>query len=516
MGEVRTFLSPAPRVRLVQAFRAPLDNAVATARTCYSSRGIVEAEDVARRPEARDRLVASVYAAGHHTTLQHAHFQFTLENVSRQFLWSFLHAHPFYNSEQVSQRYVEVSGSGYAVPPLAGEALRCYVETIERQVATYRQLGEALVPWAAREYFARFPARRRGEQWQREVRKRAQEAARYVLPVATFAYLYHTVSGLTLLRYWRLCQQYDAPLETRLVVGEMVRLLLEHEPAYRAFLEEPLALEVQPEAEWLAMPPVGGASLIEEFDASLAGRRSLLVGRKPENEALVAQAVREVLGRGRAQLSDDDAIALALDPSRNRLLGETLNLTTLSKLGRTLAHASYSFRKKLSHAADCQNQRHRLTPASRPLLVAHLRDQPDFIRPAIVEEHEQARALFDESMRRTWAAIAALRRLGVSPEFACYLLPNAVAVRFTESADLIGLHHKLRSRLCYNAQEEIWRASLDEASQIRALEPRLGCFLQPPCALRRMAGARPLCPEGERYCGVSVWRLDLEEYQRVI
>ena len=38
--------------------------------------------------------------------------------------------------------------------------------------------------------------------------KRVYEAARCILPVATHAHLYHTVSGLTLLRYHRLCGQY--------------------------------------------------------------------------------------------------------------------------------------------------------------------------------------------------------------------------------------------------------------------------------------------------------------------
>src|SRR5438067_5801862 len=94
------FLSGAPVVRLVNAFAAPFDNAVATARTCYSSR-VISVEDVAAKPDLRDRIARSTYQAGHHTILQHAHFQFALENVSRQFLWSFLHAHPFYNSEQV-------------------------------------------------------------------------------------------------------------------------------------------------------------------------------------------------------------------------------------------------------------------------------------------------------------------------------------------------------------------------------------------------------------------------------
>jgi len=107
------FSSPPPKVRLVNAFERPFENVVATARTCYSSKGIVTEDQASARPERRDALAKSIYAAGHHTTFQHAHFQFAIENVSRQFLWSFLHSHPFYNSEQVSQRYVEVrSGKG--------------------------------------------------------------------------------------------------------------------------------------------------------------------------------------------------------------------------------------------------------------------------------------------------------------------------------------------------------------------------------------------------------------------
>src|SRR5437867_8572296 len=110
--EMRAFRSAPPGVVLVNGFERPYDNAVATARTCYSPRGIVTAEEVAglhiqepdkrqRAEDRRDALARDIFEAGHHTTLQHAHFQFALNNVSRQFLWSFLHAHPFYNSEQV-------------------------------------------------------------------------------------------------------------------------------------------------------------------------------------------------------------------------------------------------------------------------------------------------------------------------------------------------------------------------------------------------------------------------------
>lgn len=529
------FLSPPPRVRLVDAFARPFDGVVAAARTCYSPKGIVSVEDVAgdalgdpaereRKRERRDALARDVYAAGHHTTFQHAHLQFTLENVSRQLVWSFLHAHPHYNSEQTSQRYVEVKPGRYAVPALAGEALEVYRACCEMQTAAYRRLGDALVPRAARAFFATFRGRAsQPARWEKAIRKRALEVARYALPVATFTTLYHTVPAVTLLRYRRLAATFDAPAEQRLVVEAMTEELLRHDPSYAAVLEEPIPLEETPEhalaARLFSAPRPdrpGDGSFRARFDASLDGRVSRLVDRKSRNEELLAEAVREVVGVTPEALSDDDAIALAVDPAANRLLGESLNLTEHGKLSRALHHPAYTFRKKLSHTADSQDQRHRTTPASRPTLHAYLSDEPDYVTPMLLEEPGEARTIYDETMARTWEAIARLGALGVPDEFRAYLLPNAVALRFTESADLAGLRHKLAMRLCWNAQEEIWRASVDEAEQVREVEPRIGRWLLPPCGLRARAGARPICPEGERFCGVLVWKQDLTAWRRLL
>jgi thymidylate synthase ThyX len=119
-------------------------------------------------------------------------------------------------------------------------------------------------------------------------------------------------------------------------------------------------------------------------------------------------------------------------------------------------------------------------------------------------------------MERAWDGIGCLEKQGVGAEFASYLLPNAVAVRFTESADLLNLHHKFAMRLCFNAQEEIWKASVEEALQIRAVHPRIGKWLLPPCGLRSGAKRQPPCPEGERFCGVPVWKKYISEYKRLI
>jgi thymidylate synthase ThyX len=124
--------------------------------------------------------------------------------------------------------------------------------------------------------------------------------------------------------------------------------------------------------------------------------------------------------------------------------------------------------------------------------------------------------LYQNSIERSWKSYAKLRTLAMKQEFCEYMLPNATNIRFTESSDLLSLHHKHAMRLCYNAQEEIWRASVDEAEQIRKIHPMIGKYLLPPCGLRDLAHVRPICPEGERYCGVKVWKIDLNEYERVI
>jgi len=516
------FASPAPRVRLVHAFDRPFENVVATARTCYSAKGIVTEDQASARPDRRDALARSIYDAGHHTTFQHAHFQFALENVSRQFLWSFLHSHPFYNSEQVSQRYVEVRPGMFAVPPMGALEREIFERQARRQQDAYHRLTELLTPLAAERYFALFPGRTRGDGRRRfagAIQKRAQEIARYVLPVATFAYLYHTVSGVTLFRYWRLCDSFDAPAEQREVVGQMIDEVLRHDPLYAAVLQDPLPLEQTPEFaifQSLAERRPADAAFRREFDRELAGRVSRLVDWKANNEEILASSVREVLGLPRAAMTDDDAIRLVLDPSQNRLLGETLTLTTQGKLSRAMFHPSYTFRKKLSHTADSQDQRHRMTPGSRPALPAYLTEEPDYVVPMLVGEVPEAESLYRATMEETWSAVARLRERGVSDEHAAYLLPNAVAIRFTESADLLNLHHKYAMRLCYNAQEEIWRASLDETQQIREVNPRIGPWLLPPCTLRHLAQVRPVCPEGERFCGVVVWRQDASGYARTL
>ena len=105
-----------PRVTLRNAWAHPFDSAIAAARTCYAPR-LIGPEEITDKQ--RLNIGAATFYSGHHTVYQHAHFEFGLENISRQFVWSFLHAHPFYNSEQQSQRYVRLDRAQAYIPPVS-------------------------------------------------------------------------------------------------------------------------------------------------------------------------------------------------------------------------------------------------------------------------------------------------------------------------------------------------------------------------------------------------------------
>src|SRR5579862_3190250 len=133
----------APRVTLRNAFAQPFDSAIAAARTCYASRLITPAEITEKQ---RTTIGAATFYSGHHTVYQHAHFEFGLENVSRQFVWSFLHAHPFYNSEQQSQRYVRLDRAQAYIPDMSNlfGATEIFERAVTRAWDAYRRLTALL------------------------------------------------------------------------------------------------------------------------------------------------------------------------------------------------------------------------------------------------------------------------------------------------------------------------------------------------------------------------------------
>jgi thymidylate synthase ThyX len=182
-----------------------------------------------------------------------------------------------------------------------------------------------------------------------------------------------------------------------------------------------------------------------------------------------------------------------MNPARNRYRLDVLNVSYHSPLMRALHHATYVFEKKLSHTADSQDQRHRMVPASRPLMTFADTTSPDYITPRLIAANPRAKAVYDEAMLEAWATKNELLSLDVPLEFALYVLPNAKTLRFIESGSLLALLHKWTMR------------TMDEISQVRSAHPRIGRHIGPPCVIRNGL-ISPRCTEGTHFCGVPVWR----------
>jgi len=507
-----------PRVTLRNAFSHPFDSAMAAARTCYSAR-LVTADEITDKQ--RLNIGAATFYSGHHTVYQHAHFEFGLENISRQLVWSFLHAHPFYNSEQQSQRYVRMDKAQAYIPPTSlffDEASRAiYESAIARAWAYYRELSAVLVSDARNIlndiwHIGPMSHPKRIQKIERSAEKRSIEIARYVLPIAAFTTMVHTLSGIVLHRLWRMCSASDTPSEARAVIGEMVAQVRQLDSQFfDRFGTAPL--EELPEWKEVATTPHADA-FVREFDARLNGKTSHLIDYSHNAARVIAESYRAVLGLPESACCDAEAIDRILNPARNLYRLETLNIGVHAPIMRALQHANYTFAKKISHTADSQDQRHRMVPGSRPLLTLADTREADYITPMLLKENPRAREVYDRAMRDAWAAKNQLLDRGVPAEIALYLLPNAKCIRLVETGSLLHLLHKWTMRTCFNAQEEIYNASMDEVAQVREVHPELSLHIGPPCHLR--AGiTTPICTEGSHFCGVKVW-LDFPNISRRI
>src|SRR5262245_5193825 len=278
--------SGSPVVTLRTAPTVPFDGAIAAARTCYSPRVIGTSEIT---DSQRNSIGSLTFDAGHHTVYQHANFEFGLENISRQFVWTFLHSYPFYNSEQSSQRYVKLREARAYVPPITGEARDVFECAVVRAWDRYAELSallkdDAFAILKELRYVRPNTNPERLKQIEKDAEKRAIETARYVIPIAAFTSMVHTVSGIVLHRLHRMMNTGDAPHESREVVSEMVRLVKDWDPFFFDKVGlTPLATDAIPEARVPA--PTRGDCFAEDFDGRLKGRWSRLRDVSPDAEA---------------------------------------------------------------------------------------------------------------------------------------------------------------------------------------------------------------------------------------
>ena len=357
---------------------------------------------------------------------------------------------------------------------------------------------------------ARCPILKRIQKIERSAEKRAIEIARYVLPVAAFTAMVHTVSGIVLHRLWRMCSASDTPNEARAVIGDMVKLVRDIDPQFfdrfgTGPLEElPEWKPTRSASRSSERQRAGSKRFVREFDAQARAAA-------PHARRLLAERTscprRSLSCRSRRLESacpDAEAIDRLLNPARNIYRLETLNVGVHAPLDAPLQHANYTFAKKISHTADSQDQRHRMVPGSRPLLtLADTRD-PDYITPMLLDDNPRAKEVYQRAMHDAWEA-KNNSSIAASP-------PRSRSI-FCPTPNPSASSNPARSSIsstngpCAPAstpRKKSTSASMDEVAQLREVHPQLARYVGPPCHLR--AGiTTPICTEGSHFCGIKVW-----------
>lgn len=492
-------------VGLVHSEAKPFQLAVSSARTCYSNSGIVYPDDILNNPQEKQiagRIAESTMKSGHLTTRQHAHFVFTISGVSRHLIWQMLHFHPFYNSEQVSQRYVQIKNNKkwYHTPESldaeSGNGLHLFA------YESYQKWIEELFGVVEKEYFRIHKIRARNpSRFRKDIEKKAMEIARYVLPISTHSYLYHTISNLMLLRYFYMFHQYPGD-EFRVLVLKMLHEVNKVHPEVVDELPPPIEAKerIEEDTELVSMAEKKN----ESFDAQLKGEASRLI----EYPKHIETQLSLLPGFEKTALFD------TVNHSENPFLKDVYYPVHLDPMSSLLNQYHLTFQRKISHTADSQAQRHRTLYGTRPTLFKTLSLKPDFIVPALISKNSGLNKTYHNYMDRYFTELEKIYRNGVPLSDIVYLLPNAYPIRYFESGSILHFFHKWKTRTCLNAQEEIFQSSLSDLRQLKDKVPDVYRFTGPPCVIRE--GAKPRCPEGSHFCGVKVWQSDYLNLDRII
>ncbi|QQG40159.1 MAG: FAD-dependent thymidylate synthase [Candidatus Aenigmatarchaeota archaeon] len=504
-------LDPPSKVELIAYPNEPLRIAGASAKSCYSPRAanrIVLPDEVP--DEALKKVVQDTFNSGHQV-FGHPTFTFALENVSRNLIHDFFHLPSTYVTDQISQRYVSNRTATVRIPPFHDSDSR---DRTRKRIRAQWDAYAALIP-ILEEELKGIKSEARGKLSKRDtqlVPKQAIETARYVLPIAALSGMYYTVNLSTLNRLALSPKLTNVPWEAQTVVEQMMAEARKTEPELFDHIGAPLQRQDGPSFKGRKLlGDVDVAAYNAQFDKKLNPYRSKLVTHTPDGDRILADAVRIHLGAADGVATDEQLIGLVMNPANNRTLLHPAELEHMDPASYAMGQVAYTFRKKLSHTADSQGQRHRATKGIRPRLQDVLTREPDTVAPELIAGNAEALQIFNDAMEGTWEDVRYLLDNGESREFVAYLLPNATALRIEETTDLFGARHKWELRTCLRTQEEEWKINRDEVNQVREVTPLIGNFLGPPCHLRKGAGVGPMCNQGKLFCGKPVWDMDLNK-----
>lgn len=225
-----------------------------------------------------------------------------------------------------------------------------------------------------------------------------------------------------------------------------------------------------------------------------------LLSHTPEPEKVVALAAR-----------------LCYSPSSIPELRQKLDssdiesfLDKIMSLGHhsVLEHATFTFGiEGVSRVTSHQLVRHRIASFSQQSqrYVSH-KDEFTSIMPDTIADNIEARQIFAFMSETVHKAYAQLVDMGIPPEDARYILPNATETKLVMSMNARELLHFFALRCCQRAQWEIREMAVKMLRLVKKIAPAIFRTAGPGC----VKGA---CPEGAFCCGQTS---EIREYFKAL
>lgn len=167
------------KVKLIAYTPEPEILSTLAARTCYSDKRTEELRKEVKKADPK-KFLRKIITSGHHSTLEHASFSFSAENVSRVLLAQ-LTRHRIASYSVQSQRYVRFDEKfDYIIPPTINSSQKLkeeFIKIVERSRKTYAKLLKNGVP---------------------------PEDARFILPQCSSTKLIFTMNARELLHFFKL------------------------------------------------------------------------------------------------------------------------------------------------------------------------------------------------------------------------------------------------------------------------------------------------------------------------
>ena len=435
---------------------SPFKMAVAAATTCYSAAGKTIPPDNGAVTEKEIKLVHNLFSAGHHTTLMHSHITLRIDGISRLLVWRLLHSHPYYNTEQVSQRYTQFTNDQL---PNRAIDIEYFNKHLEMLMSVYAELVDKLTVY----YQTTLPKNKIDM-----AVKRAQEHARYVLPAGGKCSLYHTVDIMTAVRY----------ISAAKAVPECKSEALEFSSLLIAAL-----LDKFPEME----------NMIEACAETVTSFATINKLRIPDNTVHVTSADYLNLSEQKCM----SIISNYASTARPYVIAHDL-LTT----------RGFNTVARRSIVSDMQHQRHRSISGCRPKIIDNYQSNNWYV-PSVIERDNALRTIYNDAIKRTYEILdMVIEHNGKDNVTEIFeLLPNAHYIDVHERYNYADFAHMAQLRMCRTSQEEIHNTivAIKEQLSDELCSSYILDFFTEPCVLRNKAGVKPTCPEGNRACGHNVW-----------